>query len=107
MFLKLLNVFFASAHITPPKQNELKEKDFVPSYIWLMYEVYAENIKKKKYEDNDFEEKRELFFKRARTKGYKIKNDFVIMDSSNKKAKPISVNDFESQFLKFSIFNEE
>lgn len=103
----LLNSFYSSAHITPTKQNELKEKNFVPSYIWLMYEAYVKNIRKIKNNDSNYEEKKELFFKRAKMKGYKIINDFVIMDSTNTKAKAISVNDFESQFLKFSLFSKE
>lgn len=93
-----LSDFFADAHIPFSVQQNIKNNDFVPSYIRLMFMSFIE--KRMQERGTDYKEIKSSFFKRAKELGYKEKNGFIEIPLFSK-GKNISISETESQFVKF------
>lgn len=95
-----LSDFFADAHIPFSVQKKIRQDDFVPSYIRLMFMSFIE--KKMRERGSDYKKIKSDFFKRAKSLGYIMKNGYIEIPLFSK-GKNISINEIESQFIKFTI----
>lgn len=93
-----LNVehFFNSSNIGLKEQKEYQEKNLVPKCIALMFIAYSEA-----QIDEKFEKNKKAFFVRAKENGFEIQENKVILPILG--GADFVVNDFESQFVSFSV----
>ena len=89
-----LNKFYLETGIPIKVQTQIKEEDFVPSSILLMFNEYINSLRIDETEKT-------TFLKKAKKAGLKIKNGFAELPVYEKNNIEFEFSDNESRFIKF------
>lgn len=91
--------FYMETNISYKTQKEMRENDFIPSYIRLMLMSFME--KEIKTREKTFLEQKKKFFNRARGLGFKEEKGYIVVPLFGL-CEEIEISDFESQFVRFT-----